>query len=432
MNAKKLLLVLVVAACLRPALGGSCEILTIYDRSALRKGEPITVEPFGFPGLESQERLDDVHAIMAEKLEPELEKSKFFSDVRGPADSSVQHTGYVLSGAYRDQEQGHRLQRAILGGGGAHLRLHTILTSAETGRPVLDIECVRTNVGGLFGATGGLLGLKSGDSLTDGNIRDFAKGFGDVFEKMEETLKLRAEEERKDLDTIKGKTESSKRKWESKPFRMWSLSDLMDEIDSYSIHSNRKDSMSATALWLTASAYRSLHRVLEYAETTEETTEREIPNKYRAKLVLTDVDPVKQFQGQPVYLIVVRFECDSYKRSPFEWNDAELLQKTRLTTGKASEVGLEPVRILWREFPAHFVEHKSRWSGLHVSRCQTIIFAFPQTTPGGEPVVRSVTQELILNTRASGQDVRLEFNLADFGLDGVDQLMLGTEEEPQQ
>jgi hypothetical protein len=223
-----------------------------------------------------------------------------------------------------------------------------------------------------------------------------------------------------DREPITGKTEAVNRSWREK--KDWASEDYFDEIQSFVVRSDESRDRSVDALWLTGSCYGAHANLLPRLRQTAILRNREIKRG-----MLTDLEPVRSFVAQDVYVLIATFSVGS-GRAPFLWETERIRKTTYLRRADPSGTPAPPMEFLDSRLASYVVFNEKRiFKGLSNFRAfHPVVMVFPTRQPDGSPLIRGVDDSVELHTEVDGRPVRLTFNLKHFDLRSVDDLKPGS------
>jgi hypothetical protein len=430
----KLLLTSILLGGIFTAQGGSltgCSLLNIYDPSGFSPGRKIAIGVFevGGGGVGSNAGpLEKPRELLLERFQRDFKKWKYFSDVSAVGADMATDADYILEGDLIGVGGGSQFGRVFVGGFGNLGKMRVsgrILGRASqpgdsSTRPVLsDWEC---NVmgGGKWGFEGNAkIARENADAVSDALTREMSK----LLHGKEGKTKLDKLEAKDEGDTdkapITGKTESRKRPWRDK--QEWQQSDYDNEIESFVVRSHEARSRGVDVLWLTQPSYRAHTKLLPMLKDTAILQKKEIKPG-----MLTSLDPVKPFAGQDVVVLLATFSIHS-SAAPFLWDSKQIKAATFLEKAGGPPERLAPAQFLDNTIASYMVfDQKKVFAGFSNFRAyHPVILVFPTKRPDGTPFVQNTSDVVELHTEVDGRPVKVSFDLKDFDLKEVSELMMG-------
>ncbi len=432
---RKCVLFAIAMACIVEPLSGAfgpCYLLNVYHPEDYRKGRSVGVRLFDLKGSADYdaEPLEGLRVALAEDLRKELLKSKFFREVKILASDETAGTELVIDGEFDFLEKGEKWLRLLGARGGAKLRVRGVAKAGGGDHHVVaDFECYRENFGGLGGVTGGLWSLLMSDKdAARGNIRSFAKSFGKTFKWVEKEYGKRQKEDKKrkakakTKEEIHGASESGDESLDEtagpKEARRW--------VASRVIKTNRENWMTADVLWLDAITYRA-HQLYNSASGVDGVEGEAIDDKDISRGFLLDLEPLRPFENQEVYVVAATLNVSADQEGPFFWNSKEVIDSASLD--RVGGPGVKAIQVLEGPTPSYLIERRFRLLGRMMWVSHPVLFIFPTRLPDGTALVGGLSDELRFHTSIDNHPLTVRFELQDFKLSSTDELRLvGTAE----
>jgi len=409
-----------------------CYVLNVYDPDGYEKGKSISLGLFSLEGggiTYSGGPLETPRRVLLESLKEDLTNTKYFSSVTVVAADQKLDSHYLLEGEVAGMHGGSRFGRIFIGGFGnmGQMRINGRLfgpakrsDDGNEKRPLIsDWECNSFDAGGFWGLSGN-------EGTTKKNADKIANSLSNqVFGRMDKRLdKLTAEVRKVELkddnkDPMTGETRRHDRKWREK--QDWKADDYADEIESFVVQSERKRSRGVDALWLTSASYRAHQKLLPMLRQTAI-----LRNKDIVRGMLTEIEPILQFEGKDVYILAATFNVSS-EAAPFLWDTGKMRESTYLTRVDEPGVKIQPVGLLDDAIRSYMVFREKRFfKGLsNFWAFHPTLIVFPTKKPDGSPFLRSVEDMVELHTEVDGQKVRLKFDLKHLDIRSLDDLKFG-------
>jgi hypothetical protein len=423
--------------CSGSARAQSCSMVTLDEPGAYQRNQALAMRLFPIktaPNYKAGE-VEDLRIHMAEELKKSLTATKFFRSVDIVKENESPQGAYLLEGEFLQIDQGSRQIPAIarLATVGVHARL---FGGAKYSVLVAEFECV--GHGEWFGAKG----------ATKDSIDRIAWGLARRVVKAEKTAAKVASA--KGTDTMLGEAPGGSRAVallspalagvkripgihrKSKQEDSAEVLDPEDENGDIEADPKRKDEekkflttlvrarkrrsiRELDAVWFTDPVYQAQVKLVGLVTTPKD----DLRGRTLRGGLLPSNQHLRAFEGQPVFVIAASYD-KLMNQSPIVWNK-EQVKYTKLRGAGGRTV--TPVTTIDPSCtPSIISKGKANFKVQFVSR--PVIFAFPATLPGGEPLVSSLDETVELQTQFEGTQVTLRFDLRSFGLRDVSDLRL--------
>ncbi|MBN1567070.1 MAG: DUF4410 domain-containing protein [Acidobacteria bacterium] len=405
---------------------GACAIINVYEAEALVPKKTLAIKIFdvGGPGVDTDAGSpESPRKILFEKLEKDLTKTKYFSKVSAVPADETPDTDFVLEGEIIGIHGGSRAGRYFLGGFGSSGQMRVSgrilgqkkIVEGNEFRPIIgDWECTSFMGGSLFGFG------SSNESVTRNNAKWISSLLSREIKDLKKIDKLKSKvSEDSDRSPIKGSSKAENRKWREKTDP--TIEDYFDEIESFVVKSEQERSRSIDALWMTDACYRAHLNLLPMLKQTAIPSNRQIKRG-----MLTDLDSVKEFVGQDVYVLIASFTVGSGD-APFLWDKERIENATYLARPGNGELRIKPIRFIDDQIASYIVFNEKRvFKGFSNFRAfHPVILVFPTKLPDGSPFVASSTDIVELHTEVDGRPVITDFHLEHLDIKSMDELSIG-------